>query len=103
MIPASELARLAERLPRERVQNRLLNTADKDLAVVLSAMGEADRAFLLGFVGHAKRDRLLEELGRLKRVRLGRETIDSFVARMLRHLEEEKPQKPSGGWFRPAR
>ncbi|HRZ65678.1 MAG TPA: hypothetical protein P5133_12170 [Spirochaetia bacterium] len=82
---------------------RLLNSADRDLAVVLWALEEEEVAELLALVGPAKAARLAEELERMEHVRLPPETVGIVAAHLALHLAGGKPLGPATRYYKPAR
>jgi len=88
--------------PAAAVQTRLLNTADRDLAVVLSALDEAERSEVLAAVGSAKATRLSDELKRMEHVRLPPETIEAVALHLAAHLSGDRPLGPASRYFKPA-
>lgn len=87
--------------PPKLAQSRLLNTADRDLAALLSAAGEEERAEVLAHVGAAKAKRVREELVRMGHVRLPPETIARIAAHLAAHVGGDKPLGPASRYFRP--
>ena len=89
--------------PRQAAQNRLLDTADRDLAAVLSVSSEADVAFVLALLGKAKRTRIEEELTRMRHVRLAPSTIERIAGHLAAHVAGERPLGPASRYFKPVR
>lgn len=83
--------------PRATAQSRLLATADRDLAAVLSVACAEDLALVLALVGPAKKKRLEEEIARMRHVRLSPATHLSV------HVSGDKPLGPASRYFKPAR
>jgi len=84
-------------------QSRLLNTADRDLAVVLSALELAERDEILAKVGKAKAARLADELVRMEHVRLPPETIGAVTRHLCEHISGDRPLGPASRYFKPVR
>lgn len=82
-------------------QSRLLNTADRDLAAILSVASSPEREEVLSLMGSAKRTRIEEELVRMTHVRLGPETIDRLASHLTEHLAGDKPLGPGSRYFKP--
>jgi hypothetical protein len=89
--------------PRATAQARLLSTADRDLAAVLSVASADDAALVLALVGPAKRKRLEEELARMRHVRLSPATIERISAHLAAHVAGDKPLGPASRYFKPVR
>jgi hypothetical protein len=89
--------------PSATTQSRLLNTADRDLAVVLSALEEAERDEIFAKVGKAKAARLADELVRMEHVRLPPETIGAVARHLSEHILGDRPLGPASRYFKPAR
>jgi len=99
-LPFLEALRAA---PPAIAQSRLLNTADRDLGVVLHALGEEEVQEVLRFVGAAKAGRLREEIARMLHVRLEPETIATVARHLAAHLGGDRPLGPASRYFRPRR
>ncbi len=89
--------------PRATAQARLLATADRDLAAVLSVAGEEDTVLVLGMVGQAKKKRLEEEMVRMRHVRLSPATIERIADHLSAHIAGDHPLGPASRYFKPVR
>jgi hypothetical protein len=89
--------------PFTTAQTRLLNTADRDLAVVLSPLSADERERVFALVGAAKAKRLQDELVRMTHVRLDPATISAVARHLAAHIIGEKPLGPASRYFRPHR
>jgi len=89
--------------PAATAQARLLNTADRDLAVVLWALEEEERAEVYASVGRAKAERLADEVARMGHVRLPPETVAVVARHLAAHISGERPLGPASRYFKPAR
>ena len=87
--------------PPKLAQSRLLNTADRDLAALLSAATEEDLREVLSFVGAAKEKRVREELVRMSHVRLPPETLARLAEHLSAHVSGDRPLGPASRYFRP--
>ncbi len=87
--------------PAVRAQNRLLNTADRDLAAVLYPLEEGERDPVYLAVGSAKAARLRSELARMGHVRLDGEIVSRIAAHLAEHLSAERPLAPASRYFKP--
>jgi hypothetical protein len=101
--PASllDLLEVLRSTARPIAQSRLLNTADRDVAAVLSAAQPPEREEVLSLMGPAKRRRIEEELERMTHVRLPPETIDRLARHLAAHLAADKPLGPGSRYFKP--
>lgn len=99
-LPLLEAARSA--LP-ATAQARLLNSADRDLAVALWPLEEAERREVLELVGAAKAARLADELERMEHVRLPPETVGVVARHLAAHILGDRPLGPASRYFKPAR
>ena len=99
-LPFLEAARQADRAV---AQARLLNSADRDLAVALWPLEEAERAEILALVGEAKARRLADELERMEHVRLPPETIGAVALHLAAHIAGDRPLGPASRYYKPAR
>ncbi len=89
--------------PRATAQSRLLATADRDLAAVLSVACAEDLALVLALVGPAKKKRLEEEIARMRHVRLSPATLERIATHLSVHVSGDKPLGPASRYFKPAR
>jgi hypothetical protein len=89
--------------PPASAQARLLNSADRDVAVVLWALEERERAEVFALVGPAKAARLAEELERMEHVRLPPETIAAVARHLAAHISGDHPLGPASRYYKPAR
>ena len=99
-LPLLEAVRAA---PPAAAQSRLLNTADRDLAVVLWALEEAERTEILAVLGKAKATRPEDELVRMAHVRLSPETVGAVASHLAAHVAGDRPLGPASRFFKPAR
>lgn len=97
---AGFMARIRE-TPRELVQNRLLNTANRDVGAILSVCCEEDREFIFSLVGATKAVYLKEEIPRMRIVKLDLKMLTHIVEHLAEHLTSDKPLKPATRFFRP--
>ncbi len=91
------------RAPANRAQERLLNTADRDLAALLFHLTEDERAEAYALVSRAKAEGLRAELVRMRHVRLGPETVSRIASHLIEHLSADRPLGPASRYFRPRR
>ena len=84
-------------------QSRLLNTADRDLAAVLSVLEAAEREEVYAKVGKAKAARLADELVRMEHVRLPPETVETVALHLAEHISGDRPLGPASRYFKPTR
>ena len=89
-------------LPSERVQARLLSSADRDLAAILSVLGTEDREMVLSRIGPAKRKRVEDGIERMSRVRLSPDQTDRIALHLSAHIEDI-PRGSASSYFRPHR
>lgn len=87
--------------PANRAQDRLLNTADRDLAALLFPLKEEERDQVYRIVSPAKAERLRSELVRMVHVRLDGEIVSRIATHMTAHLSADKPLPPASRYFKP--
>jgi hypothetical protein len=87
--------------PANRAQERLLNTANRDLAALLFHLMEEERSEVYASVGPAKAEGLRAELVRMRHVRLGPETVSRIASHLAEHLSADRPLGPASRFFRP--
>ncbi len=84
-------------------QSRLLNTKDRDLAVVLSVLEEEERSEVFARVSPAKTARLRGEVEHMRHVHLDAETIERIAAHLAEHISGERALSSASRYFRPRR
>lgn len=89
-------------VPANRAQERLLNTADRDLAAVIFHLTEDERSAVYAAVSPAKAEGLRAELRRMRHVRLGPETVSRIASHLSEHLSADRPLGPASRYFKPA-
>jgi hypothetical protein len=87
---------------RATAQARLLCSSDRDLAVALWPLEEAERAELLELVGAAKARRLSDELERMEHVRLPPETVGAVALHLAAHISGDRPLGPASRYYKPS-
>jgi hypothetical protein len=87
--------------PAKRAQDRLLNTANRDLAAVLFQLAEEERDLVYRAVSPAKEESLRAELLRMGHVRLDVETVSRIAEHLAAHLSADRPLGPASRFFRP--
>ena len=100
---AEALQRLLAKLPKVVVQNRLMATSDRDIALALLYFSNTDREAVLSAVSRAKRARVEDEILLQKRLRISRKHYEMAVAGLIRALEQNSAQSSSRGYLRPLR
>jgi hypothetical protein len=90
-------------LPAGKAAPRLLNAADKDLALVLFLASEADLRFILGYLSPQKQLRVQEEVQRMQHVRFNPKQYDLALKHLLGHLESHRPLSPIPTHLKPNR
>jgi hypothetical protein len=82
---------------------RLLNAADKDLALVLSVASEADLRYILSYLSLQIQIRVQEELERMKHVKFNPRQYSLALKHLLNHLVSSKPLSPVRSHLKPYR
>lgn len=100
---AEALQRLLAKLPPVVVQNRLMATSDRDIALALLYFSHTDREPVLSAVSRAKRARVEDEILLQERLRISRKHYEMAVAGLIRALEQNSAQRSSRSYLRPLR
>jgi len=96
------LLALVSRLPDVQIQNRLMATTDRDLALSLSGMEHSDERQILARLSPAKADRVREELALTERRRVDEEHVVHALGVLIGSLEGRRIQ-PRHSYVRPRR
>lgn len=88
---------------RRQAQSRLLNTADRDLAALLSAAGDSEREEVFALLSPTKTARLKDELLRMAHVKLAPETLGRIARHLAAHVSGDRSLGPASRYFKPAR
>ncbi len=94
------LAALRE-TPALRAQERLLNTADRDLVFVMFPLSEEERSSVYALVSAAKAEKLRAELVRMRHVRLDPDAVQRIASHLIAHLASDRPLGPVSRYFKP--
>ena len=97
--PHREFIRLIREGDPVKVQSRLMSSSDKDLAVALTFLGEAERLYVLSRLSRSKADRVNAVLRRGSK--FGGEEYRKTVTHLNRHLRSDKPLPPLKSYYRP--
>jgi hypothetical protein len=89
--------------PANRAQERLLNTADRDLAAVLFHLTDEERSGVYAAVSAVKAEGLRAELVRMRHVRLAPETVSRIASHLAEHLASDRPLGPASRYFKPVK
>jgi len=86
------LVGLASSLPAVQVQNRLMATTDRDLALSLSGMDSSDERRVLAHLSPTKADRVRQELAINERRRVAEEHVVHALTVLIDSLEGRRTQ-----------
>jgi hypothetical protein len=99
--PSRAFLAALRRTPALRAQERLLNTADRDLVFVMFPLTEEERSFVYALVSAAKAEKLRAELVRMRHVRLDAESVERVASHLIAHLAADRPLGPVSRYFKP--
>lgn len=85
--PHQRVLELIRSLDRVDVQNRLLRTSDKEIALSLIYMSDWQQDFVLEFLGTVKEARVRQELERYRHTRILYRQYEMAVHTVIRSLE----------------
>ncbi len=97
------LTRLVRSLPKVVVQNRLMATSDRDVALALLYVPKEDRRPVLEAISKAKRTRVEEEILLHERLQISWKHYETAVSQLIRALQENSAQKGARSYLRPLR
>jgi flagellar motor switch protein FliG len=98
---ATTLRRLITTLPRVVVQNRLMATGDRDVALALLYFTPDERRPILDAVSARKRQRIEEEILLQERLRISRKHYEMAASRLILALQQNSTQQSSRSYLRP--
>lgn len=99
--PTEALLQAMRRLAPAVRQNRLMRIGDREIAMVMAHMGEADRAFLLSCVGPQKGRRIHDEMKLQARLAVRHEDYLAAIAHVRRCLATTTTRARLGSYIRP--
>lgn len=82
-----------------KIQSRLMNASDKDLAMAVTYLDESERLFVFSRLSPAKAERVKAVLAR--GASFGRGEYNSTVNHLNRHLLSARPLPPLKSYYRP--
>jgi len=97
------LRRLVATLPRPVVQNRLMATSDRDVALALLYFTTEERRPILDAVSLRKRQRIEEEILLQERLRITRKHYEAAASQLIRALQQNTSQHSRRSYLRPLR
>lgn len=98
---AEILARIVKKLPPVIVQNRLMATSDRDVALALLYFSDEEREPVLSAVSKAKKRRIQEEIVLQERLRISRKHYELAVSRLIAALQQNTAQQSQRSYIRP--
>ena len=101
--PNDALVRLLRALPPVAVQNRLMRVSDREIALSMMYMQDADRSLVFSRLAARKVARLREELTLHARLRITYEQYRRAVESVVEALQGEKRGEGLRSYIRPTR
>ncbi|NBC29522.1 MAG: hypothetical protein GVY29_05965 [Spirochaetes bacterium] len=98
---AEILARVLKKLPPVVVQNRLMATSDRDVALSLLYFNDEEREPILSAVSTAKKRRIQEEIVLQERLRISRKHYETAVSQLIAALQQNTPRQSQRSYIRP--
>jgi Mg/Co/Ni transporter MgtE len=100
---ARRLAGLLGSRPAVAVQNRLMSAADRDVALSMLYMSDADRGRMLEKVSPAKQRRIVEELELHAHLQITYSQYEAAITSVIDALERDSVQTKVKSYIRPRR
>lgn len=99
----ARLAELVQRLPPAHVQNRLMASADRNLALALLGCDDDLEKDVLARIAPAKTERVRQELAITEHRRVGTEHVRYALRLLLESLETNQSRSGRSSYWRPRR
>ena len=100
---SQRLSALLATRPAVVVQNRLMSACDRDVALSMLYMSEADRARMLEKVSTAKQRRIAEELELHEHLQITYDQYETAIRSIIEALERDSVQTKVRSYIRPRR
>lgn len=97
------LVRRARALPRVHVQNGLMRSGDREIALSMMYMDDPDRTFLLSLLPSAKVRRIREELALQQRLKITYNQYVKAISALTKNLESGRGGGSIRSYIRPVR
>lgn len=101
--PNELLVRRARSLPRVRVQNGLMRSGDREIALSMMYMEDVDRSFLFSLLPAAKVKRVREELALQRRLKITYDQYRTAIAALTENIASDRGRGSMKSYIRPAR
>jgi len=101
--PNDKLVRRIRSLPRVAVQNSLMRVGDRQIALSMMFMEDADREFIFSVLPIAKVKRIREELKLQRRLKITYDQYKKSVAIVYQGVMRDRGNDTTRSYIRPAR
>ena len=101
--PNDALVRLLRALPSVTVQNRLMRTSDREIALSMMYMQDADRSLVFGRLASGKVSRIRDEIALHGRLRITYDQYRRAVESVVKALQEGSRGDGLRSYIRPTR
>jgi len=101
--PNELLVRRARSLPPVRVQNGLMRSGDREIALSMMYMEDGDRSFLFSLLPEAKVKRVREELTLQKRLKITYDQYRKAIATLTESIASDRGGGSMKSYIRPVR
>jgi hypothetical protein len=103
MTPNERLIHRARGLPKVRVQNGLMRSGDREIALSMMYMEDSDRAYFFSFLPAAKAKRIREELSLQQRLKITYDQYKKAITALTENLGNDRGGDSIKSYIRPAR
>ena len=101
--PNEQLIRRARALPKVRVQNGLMRSGDREIALSMMYMEDSDRANFFSLLPAAKVKRIREELSLQQRLKITYDQYRKAITALTETLGSDRGGESIKSYIRPAR
>ena len=103
MSPQDDLLRLIRILPSADVQNRLMKTTDRELALAMMYLSDTERSAVLSFLSRQKGDRVNSEYNLQKGLKITYNQYLDALKNVTARLEYGEERSSKKSYLRPVR
>lgn len=101
--PNQRLVDIIRGLPSVEAQNRLMGLADREIAMCMAYMGDADRYYILDLLAPAKAVRIEEEIRLQKRLNVRYDQYLKTIENVIKKVERKGRAENFRSYIRPRR
>jgi hypothetical protein len=101
--PNQRLVDIVRRLPPVEAQNRLMGLTDREIALCMAYMADADRYYILNLLAPAKEVRIEEEIRLQKRLNIRCDQYLKTIENVIKKVEGKGKVEGFRSYIRPRR